>query len=189
MRWLSYRFFTALGWRVRGELPDIPKMVVIGAPHTSNWDFFIFLAAIYHFDIKVRFLAKHTLFRWPFGWMFRKVGGIPVERSSTGGMVGQVTEAFDSAEEMILVIAPEGTRKAADSWKSGFVKIAEVARVPVVFAGVDGASKTLRIGPAEEVGPNREEFMDRVRAFHADLGGLRPVGKGPVRLSSETVPS
>ena len=189
MRWLSHRIFTALGWRIRGELPDIPKMVVIGAPHTSNWDFFIFLAAIHHFDVKVRFLAKHTLFRWPFGWMFHKVGGIPVDRHRPGGVIGQVEEAFDREERMILVIAPEGTRRAAHSWKSGFVTIAQAAHVPVVFAGVDGASKTLHIGPAEEVGADSHEFMDRVRAFYTGLDGLKPEGKGPIRLESETVPS
>jgi 1-acyl-sn-glycerol-3-phosphate acyltransferase len=187
MRWLSYRIFTALGWRIRGELPDLPKMVVIGAPHTSNWDFFIFLAVIYHFDIRVRFLAKHTLFRRPFGWMFRKVGGIPVDRAERGGVIDQVRDAFKREERMILVIAPEGTRKAADSWKSGFLKIAQVSHVPIVFAGVDSATRTVHIGPAEEVGPDPHEFMDRVRAFYADMDGLRPEGKGPMRLDSEPV--
>jgi 1-acyl-sn-glycerol-3-phosphate acyltransferase len=189
MRWLSHRIFTALGWEIRGVLPEEPKMVVIGAPHTSNWDFFIFLAVIHHFGVKVKFLAKHSLFRWPFGWMFRKVGGIEVDRSSAGGVVGQAREAFANAERMILVIAPEGTRKAADRWKSGFVEIAAAARVPVVFAGVDGANKVLHIGPAEEVGPDRHEFMNRVRDFYADKDGLRPEGKGPIRLSGEPVVS
>lgn len=189
MRWLSYKVFTALGWQIEGELPDIPKMVVVGAPHTSNWDFFIFLAVIYHFDIKVKFLGKHTLFRWPFGWMFRKVGGIPVDRSKSGGVVGQVRTAFDAAESMILVVAPEGTRRAQRSWKSGFVEIAETADVPVVFAGVDGPTRTVHIGQAERVGPDRSEFMNRARAFYADLRGLRPEGKGPVRLADEPEPS
>lgn len=186
MRWLSYRVFTALGWKVEGELPDVPKMVIIGAPHTSNWDFFLFLAALYHFRIKVRFLAKASLFRWPHGFMFRKVGGIPVDRSQSGGLVGQVKAEFDGSEEMILVIAPEGTRHAADSWKSGFVEIAEGADVPVVFAGVDGEHNLLVISPPYRVtGEDREAFMDQVRAFYADKPGIDPKGKGPVRLDRE----
>lgn len=189
MRWLSHKVFTALGWRIEGELPDLPKMVVVGAPHTSNWDFFIFLAVIHHFDVKVRFLGKHTLFRWPIGWMFRKVGGIPVDRSQPGGLVGQVKKAFDSAERMILVVAPEGTRRAARSWKSGFVEIAEGADVPVVFAGVDGPTRTVHIGPPEMVGSDRNEFMQRARSFYSDIRGIRPEGKGPVRLGGEPVPS
>ena len=185
MRWLSYRIFTALGWRVEGELPDIPKMVIIGAPHTSNWDFFLFLAVIYHFGIRVSFLGKAGLFRWPFGFMFRKVGGIPVDRSKGGGLVGQVASAFDAHERMILVVAPEGTRAAAASWKSGFAEIAHGADVPVVFAGVDGPSKTIFIGPPEKVGQDRGEFMDRVRAFYADKPGIDPSGKSAVRLADE----
>lgn len=189
MSWLSHKVFTLLGWRIEGELPDVPKMVIIGAPHTSNWDFFLFLAVIYHFRVKARFLGKSGLFRWPFGWMFRKAGGIPVDRARPGGMVQQVKAAFDAEDELRLVIAPEGTRKAAATWKSGFVKIAEVAEVPVVFAGVDGPAKTIYISGAEEVGADRSEFMDRVREFYDDLPGLRPEGKGPIRLSGEHVAS
>lgn len=185
MRWLSYRIFTALGWRVEGELPDVPKMVIIGAPHTSNWDFFLFLAVIYHFGIKVSFLGKAGLFRWPFGFMFRKVGGIPVDRSKGGGLVGQVAAAFDARERMILVVAPEGTRAAAASWKSGFAEIAQGADVPVVFAGVDGPSKKVVMSPPEKVGQDRSEFMDRVRAFYADKPGIYPSGKSDVRLADE----
>lgn len=177
---------TALGWKIRGELPDEPKMVIVGAPHTSNWDFFLFLAALHHFDIRVRFLGKHSLFRWPLGFMFRKVGGIPVDRARPGGIVGQVEAAVDAEDEMILVIAPEGTRSVTPSWKSGFVEIAETADLPVVLAGVDGVEKVLTIGPALRVGESRALFMDLVRDFYADQPGIKPEGKGPVELAEES---
>lgn len=185
MRWISYHVLRLLRWKIEGDLPDVPKMVIIGAPHTSNWDFFLFLAALRHFDISVKFLGKHTLFHWPFGWMFRKVGGIPVDRTQPGGIIGQVKSAFESAERMILVIAPEGTRKAAPHWKSGFVKIAKGAGVPVVFAGVDSDRKVLVISKAFEVGDDRNGFMDEVRDFYADKNGINPAGKGPVRIAEE----
>jgi 1-acyl-sn-glycerol-3-phosphate acyltransferase len=178
-----------MGWRFDGEFPDIPKMVIIGAPHTSNWDFFLFLAAIHRFNLEARFLGKSSLFRWPFGFMFRKVGGIPVNRTNAGGLVRQVKAAFAAEDEIALVIAPEGTRKAASKWKSGFVEIAEIADVPVVFAGVDAANKTVRIGPPEMVGPDRSSFMDRVRSFYAETTGINREGKGPVRLARESVAS
>jgi len=187
VRWLSYRIFTTLGWRVEGDLPDLPKMVIIGAPHTSNWDFFHFLAVIQHFHINVNFLGKHTLFKWPFGFMFRKVGGIPVDRRKAGGVVEQVRNAFAERDRMILVIAPEGTRDAADSWKPGFVRIASGADVPVVFAGVDSTRKTIFISEPHWVGDDEVGFMDRVRAFYADKNGMRPDKKGPVRLADEPV--
>jgi len=186
MRWLSHWIFRALGWRIEGALPDQSKFVIIGAPHTSNWDFFLFLAAMYHFDVRMSFLGKASLFRWPFGFMFEKVGGIPVDRSKAGGIVRQVKEAFDKAEKMILVIAPEGTRRAATKWKSGFVEIAARAEVPVVFAGVDGVNKTLVISPAHLVGHDKTRFMDEVRAFYSDKPGIRPQFKGPIRLGNES---
>lgn len=186
MRWLAYRIFTALGWTIEGDLPDLPKMVVIGAPHTSNWDFFLFLAVIHHFDIRVNFLGKASLFRWPFGYMFRKVGGIPVDRSKPGGVVGEVASAFEVRDRMILVVAPEGTRAAATSWRSGFLEIAEGADIPVVFAGVDGRKKTVTISQPEWVGPSRHEFMDRTRAFYDDKPGIDPSRKGVIRLADET---
>ncbi len=185
MRWLSHRIFTLLGWRFIGEVADIPKMVIIGAPHTSNWDFFLFLAAIHHYHLKVKYLAKASLFRWPFGWMFRKVGGIPVDRKKAGGIVKQVKAEFDANEELILVVAPEGTRKAGPAWKSGFVQIARGTGVPVVFAGVNGTDKTLTFGPPVFVGPSESAFMDIVREFYADMDGIHASGKGPVRLERE----
>jgi 1-acyl-sn-glycerol-3-phosphate acyltransferase len=185
VKWLSHRVCRILGWRFAGTVPDVPKMVIVGAPHTSNWDFFLFLAALYHFDIRVKFLGKHTLFRWPFGWLFRRWGGVPVDRRRAAGVVDQVKQAFDDADEMILVIAPEGTRGAARVWKSGFFEIADHVGVPVVPAGVDGAGKTVTIGPAQPVGLTRGELMDRLREFFAGKQGVRPANAGTVRLGAE----
>jgi len=94
MRWLSHLLATALGWRFEGIVPDEPKMVVLGAPHTTNWDFFLFLATLHHFGLRVRYLAKRSLFRWPFGWFFRATGGVPVDRRQPGGVVAQVEQAL-----------------------------------------------------------------------------------------------
>jgi len=185
VKWLSHRVLRARGWSFRGEIPDIPKMVIIGAPHTSNWDFILFLAALHHFEVRVHYLAKHTLFRWPFGYLFRALGGIAVDRSRPGGIVRQVKEVFDSEERMILVVAPEGTRKAAPKWKSGFIEIAEHTGVPVVLAGVDYSSRVLTLGPTVEVGPDRTAFMDRVRVFYSDKEGLHRDQKGPIRLTRD----
>lgn len=185
MKWLSYRLMRLFGWDFAGQLPDVPKMVIIGAPHTSNLDFFLFLGALHYFDMRVRFLGKHTLFRRPFGSIFRRFGGIPVDRSRAGGVVAQVKAEFEATDRMILVIAPEGTRSAARRWKSGFIEIASEANVPVVFAGVDGVRKTVVFGPPENVGADRGEFMDRVRAFYEDKSGLKTHGKGSILVRGE----
>lgn len=186
MRWLSYWYLKLRGWSFEGHVPSLPKMVIIGAPHTSNWDFVFFLGAIHHFDLDVSYLGKSELFRPPFGWIFEKLGGIPVDRTRPGGVVEQARQAFAAVKEMVLVIAPEGTRSAAGAWKSGFMKIAEAADVPVVLAAVDGPRKTVTIGPAL---PVEAGFMDRVREFYATQRGLRPDKKTPVRLKDEPLNS
>lgn len=185
MKWLAYRYLKLRGWSFEGQLPDVPKMIVIGAPHTSNWDFILFLGALHHFRIKVTYIGKHTLFRWPFGWLFRALGGIPVDRSKPGGLVRQVVDAMETADRMVLVIAPEGTRKAAPYWKSGFLKIADVTGVPIVLAAVDSSKKRLVIGPAVSFDGDTKSFMDAAREFYADKEGLHPELKGPVGVRGE----
>lgn len=185
MRWLAYKLLILLGWTFHGEVPDIPKMIIIGAPHTTNWDFVLFLGALHHFRLDVSFMGKHTLFRWPFGGFFRAMGGFPVDRNKPGGAVGQVADEFEKADGMILVIAPEGTRGVTDVWKSGFVNIAEAAEVPVVLASVDGPSKRVTIGPALHYQGDIKSFMDDVRGFFADKRGIRPELTGSVALAEE----
>ena len=184
MKRLAEWYLKMRGWDFTGSVPDIPKFVIAGAPHTSNWDFFLFLAALSHFDLKVSYIGKHTLFRWPFGYFFRRWGGIPVDRRRPGGLVNQVAEAIRAADEMILVMAPEGTRGAAEGWKPGFLRIARTAGVPVVLAAVDGPSKIVDIGPVLDAVEDTE-FMDAARCYYSDKNGLKPSGKGPVRLFSE----
>lgn len=173
------------GWRFIGEVPDLDKMIIIGAPHTSNWDFLVYLAAISHWQISPRYVGKHTLFRWPFGYFFRRFGGLPVDRSRPGGMVSQVAAEFDKEDEMILVMAPEGTRRAVPHWKSGFARIAAEANVPIVPAYIHFPEKRVVLGDPIEFGGNEKELMDRLRTFFEAGEGKDGEGKGPVRLEVE----
>lgn len=185
MKWLAYWYLRMSGWTFVGGFPDVPKLIAIGAPHTTNWDFIVFLGALHHWKIKVRYLGKHTLFRWPFGYFFRFLGGIPVDRSGPGGVVGQVKAVFDASEKIILVIAPEGTRKAVPFWKSGFLKLAKVTGAPIVFAGIDFSRKEATIGPLVHYDGNVEAFMEKAREFFADKEGLHPELKGPVAVNPD----
>lgn len=189
MRWLAYRFWRLRGWTFVGVVPDIPKMVIIGAPHTSNWDFVLFLAALHQYKIKVSYIAKHSLFRWPFGYFFRALGGIPVNRTMPGGAVHQVASTFNRSDEMILVMAPEGTRGAAPHWKSGFWKIAQAANVPVVVAGVDRLTRQVSIGPTVDSRQSVGSFMEVIRDFFANKQGIKTGLKGPVQLHEEQLPA
>jgi len=186
MTWLVEKWLVWRGWRFVGEMPDLDKMIIIGAPHTTNWDFILFLGAIRHWRISPRFIGKHTLFRWPFGYFFKALGGIPVDRSMPGGLVGQVAAEFEKSERMILVMAPEGTRKAAPYWKSGFLTIAEGTETPLLPVYVQYVRKEVVLGSPIDFDGDEEALMDRLRVFYAEGVGKHPEGKGPVRLRSES---
>ena len=186
MTWLAERWLKWRGWRFIGEMPPLDEFIIIGAPHSTNWDFVVFLGAIRHWRISPRFVGKHTLFRWPFGYFFRRLGGIPVDRDRPGGMVAQVADEFDRSERMILVMAPEGTRRAAPYWKSGFARIAAAAGVPIVPACVDFPGKRVVVSAPVRHDGDEKTLMDRLRPFFEAGAGKGGEGKGPVRLREES---
>jgi len=185
MRWFWEGILRLGRWKTVGEVPQLPKMVIIGAPHTSNWDFPIGMLAARALGVKIRFLGKHTLFRPPFGWFFRMLGGIPVDRSRPGGIIGQIGEAFASTERLTMVIAPEGTRSHRPYWKSGFYEIARAAGVPVVLARIDAGRRQVLVGPTIETTGDVSADMDRIRPFYEGIPGIKPEKAGTVRLRGE----
>jgi 1-acyl-sn-glycerol-3-phosphate acyltransferase len=136
------------GWKIEGSFPDCPKMMLIVAPHTSNWDFPVGLMAKFALRLEARFVAKHSLFWWPFGVLLRALGGIPVNRAAAGDVVEDAERAYRERDQLLLVITPEGTRARVERWKSGFHRIARAAGVPVVLAVIDYSCKVVRFGPA-----------------------------------------
>ena len=163
-----------LNWRVQGNLPDLAKFVLIGAPHTSNWDFVLFLSVIFTLRANVRFMGKAELFRWPIGAFFRYCGGVPVDRSKSTGLVDQMVEASNRSDKFILTIAPEGTRHHVQEWKRGFYHIAKGAGIPVVLAVLDGKHKTVRIGQVFHPTENIEADMKAIKGFFTGIVGINP---------------
>lgn len=185
MAYLIGSLFLWLGrWRVSGAIPEGPAVIAI-APHTSNWDFVWLLLAKWRLRLHPRFFGKHTLFRAPVGWFMRRLGGIPVDRSRPGGVVGQAAEAFVESPGLRLALAPEGTRKRTDYWRSGFYEIAQAAGVPVVPVSIDYASRVVTIGGPIEVSGQRHSDMEKLREFFRDVRGRNPEKQGPVRLKDE----
>ncbi len=162
------------GWGIEGNFPDLPRLVVAVAPHTSNWDFLHGAAAMFALDLKVSFIGKHTLFVWPFSAFLRWMGGIPVDRSAAHGVVGEAIETFRERRAHLLVIAPEGTRRKVERFKTGFLHIARGAGVPVVLVGLDYATRTVRIGPCFDVGEDIEAERVKVEAHFAAIPGRHP---------------
>ena len=158
------------GWRFEGELPNIPKMVLIVAPHTSNWDFPVGLMAKVALRLGGTFIGKHTLFRWPFGGLMRALGGIPVDRSATTGFVSEVARALRDADRMTVVLAPEGTRRRIPQWKSGFYRIAVEAGAPILPVGFDYSRKVVFFAPLLHPTGDYEKDLAELRShFRPDM--------------------
>jgi 1-acyl-sn-glycerol-3-phosphate acyltransferase len=166
--------FNAMGWRIEGEFPPQPKLVVIVAPHTSNWDFIVGILAVFAIGIRARFIAKHQLFKPPLGWLMRWFGGIPVNREAPQGMVPQAVAAIDKAQSVFLAITPAGTRSSSKPWKSGFYRIAVAARVPIMPIAFDGEHKTIRLFPAFAPGGDYETDLPKLRAYFEGVRGIKP---------------
>ena len=174
LRYVTSLIFWLVGWHVEGQLPDISKYILIGAPHTSNWDFVMFLGVIFHLGENVKFMGKAELFRSPLGWFFYWCGGIPVDRKKSQGLVEQMVTACEKSDKFILTIAPEGTRHYVTEWKMGFYHIAKKAGIPVVMAIVDGTKKTIRVGQVFYLTENMEADMKAIKGYFDGMAGINP---------------
>ena len=173
MVWVGLTFLKILGWRVEGEIPSIRKFVIIAAPHTSNWDFPITLAVAFALKVKIYWMGKAAMFRWPFGGLLRWLGGIPIDRSRSCNVVDQSVQAFQERDQLIMLVPPEGTRKKVGYWKTGFYHIARGAGVPIVLGFLDYRRKAGGIGPTFFPTGRIEEDMLQIRAYYATITGKR----------------
>lgn len=157
------------GWQIRGELPDLPKLVVIVAPHTSNWDFILGLLTMFSIGFKAHWLGKHTIFHWPLGKILRKIGGIPVNRTVSHGVINTAVTAFQENEKFVLGMAPEGTRKRVEKWKMGFYYIARKANVPVVLAYLDYKEKVIGFGRTVYLTEKMSDDIKMILSFYRNI--------------------
>lgn len=172
--WLGTTVLKWLGWRMHGQWPNQAKLVACVAPHTSNWDFIVALAAAFALRMKISFLGKHSLFVGPLGWWMRRIGGIAVDRRSAHGVVKQVSDVIRRADGLVLGLAPEGTRKKVEKWKTGFLHIAREAKVPVLLIYLDYKKKEIGFGPLLEIGDDLAVEMAKIRAFYAKVHARHP---------------
>lgn len=169
--WLLLQWYRRSGWTAHGKLPSDRKLIIIGASHTSNWDFLVFLGTVHAVGRRVRFIGKHSLFRGPVGRFMRSLGGVPVDRSSRQDLVSQIVEQIRVHDDFLLIVAAEGTRARTTKWKTGFYQIALRARVPIVCAGPDYPSKRGIFGPV--IHPTGDYGRDMAPAF-AFFRSLKP---------------
>ncbi len=176
---LSKLYLKMMGWKVEGEVPDLPKFVVLFAPHTSGWDLPFMLAIAYALGIEAKWFGKKEIFRWPIGKFLKWLGGIPVDRGKHQNMVGQTVQLMNEHEQIIVGISPEGTRSKSSCWKTGFYYIAHEGGVPIVLAYLDYDRKAGGFGPVIETTGDIETDIEIIRSFYLDITPKYPrkIGK------------
>jgi len=186
-RTVARAFWRVSRWTLRTErVPRDGAGILVGAPHTSNWDFVLMLAIAWEAELPFRWLGKHTLFRGLAGPVMRALGGIPVDRRDPAGLVDELVARMGAGERFYLVVTPEGTRSGS-GWKSGFYRIARATGLPVTLGYVDRTTMTTGLGPTLTPTGDVRADMDVVRAFYADKSGFVPARRTEPRLRDEGV--
>jgi 1-acyl-sn-glycerol-3-phosphate acyltransferase len=170
-RWLGRSVLRLGGWHIRGPVPDLAKAVVIAAPHSSNWDGLWGLAAKMALGLEARILGKDKLFWWPLSLVLRRMGVVPLDRSSPQGTVGQAVAMIRDSEQIWYALAPEGTRKPVTEWKGGFLKIARMADVPIIPAYFHYPEKVIGFGPVFQTTGDDVADMAAVRQWYRQWMG------------------
>lgn len=172
MRFLYRFFFNRAGWTIKGDVPrDLRKYIIAVAPHSSNWDFLIGLAVRSIKKFPSGYLAKKELFKPPFGWLFRALGGYPVDRSRSKNLVDEVVKTIESQDDFVVAITPEGTRNNKGRWKTGFYHIAYKANIPIVFAALNYKTKTVEFFPPFHPSGNLENDAPLIDALFDNIQG------------------
>lgn len=173
------------GWTIGDPPPRLDKYVVVAAPHTYWWDGFWMLMFAWWWGLRINWLAKHTVMRWPVAGLLRRTGVVPVDRRAPQGLVGQIVAEFERRDRMVLSIPPEGTRTRREYWKSGFYYIAQQANVPVCLSYLDYERRVAGLGPCFQLSGEIRQDMDRIREFYANVTGKVPERFTPPRLREE----
>jgi 1-acyl-sn-glycerol-3-phosphate acyltransferase len=169
----------ACGWRVTGNLPDEPRFIAIAAPHTSYWDWVVAMAALLALGIRINYMVKDSAFVWPFSVILHASGGIATNRAAPAGLVEDLSARILHTPEIILAITPEGTRARVEHWKTGFLRIAKLAKLPVVQVSWDYPAKLITLGPVAQLTGDRETDIANVRAYYRQFTGRNPENQSP----------
>lgn len=173
LRLISIVLLRLVGWKAAGRPLEKQRFVLIGAPHTSNWDFVLMLMVVLKLRLRIYWMGKNSLFMFPFGGLMRWLGGIAIDRSRHNGVVDQVVKMYGDNAELVVLVPPEGTRKEVKEWKTGFYHIANNAGVPVLMGYLDASRKEAGLAdffyPTGDIGAD----IQNIRSFYADKRGIR----------------
>lgn len=173
--WFCRLLFRIWGWKKQGNIPyHLPKKLYVVIPHTSNWDFPVGVMLKYGFKMDVGFIAKKSLFKWPFGWFFKGLGGIPVDRKKAHGFIESVVKVINEQERFSTAIAPEGRRRKVEKLKTGFFHIARLAKLPLVYVKFDWGNKIVSFTEARPVYETIEEELAFIKEHFKNTVGYIP---------------
>ncbi len=170
------------GWRI-GQVPNVPKAVIVAAPHSSNWDGIFGVCGAFTLGLQIRWMGKSQMFKWPLSALLTAFGGIKTDRSLAGGVVEQIAAEFDRNDKMWLVLAPEGTRRKVEKWRTGFWHIAKRAGVPIIPGYLHYPDKRIGFGEPFMPGDNLEADLQRLYNFYRQFSGKN--GKSGLPISAE----
>ncbi len=179
---LAKTILRLISWKLDVTLPPVNKFVLVGAPHTSNLDLFYALLMTHASGINLHWIGKDSLFHWPLGGLMRWLGGIPVNRVSSNNFVQQIVDIYDQSDELVIAIAPEGTRGKVEYWKTGFYYIAKGAKVPIALGFVDYQERVVGIGPSLYPTGNIQADFLKLNEFYSGITGRHPERQGEIRI-------
>tara|TARA_Y100000739_G_scaffold128346_1_gene110562 strand:- start:346 stop:921 length:576 start_codon:yes stop_codon:yes gene_type:complete len=172
LRAISIFILRVIGWKTRGTELANQRFVLIGAPHTSNWDFPLMLMVVLKLKLRVFWMGKHTLFPFPFGGLMKWLGGVPINRSSSHNVVRETVRQFKDNKELVVLIPPEGTRSKVKEWKTGFYHIANMAKVPILMGYVDAEKKEAGFADFFHPTGDIDKDLEEIRNFYKPISGL-----------------
>ena len=162
------------GWTIKGKVPDEERIVIIAAPHTSNWDFILAMLAIFGLNIKVRWLGKHSIFKPGFKKFFEWLGGIPVYRDNPSSLIENVVNIVKKERSIVIAMTPDGTRKKVKRWKTGFLRIAKQTHSKILLISIDAPTKSIEIGNIFNPTGNSEEDLAYIQKYYSTFRGINP---------------
>ncbi len=166
-RWIGQTILNLMGWKIIGKLPDSKKAIILGAPHTSNWDLIVALAAMLSIGLSFSWMMKKEAFFWPLGPLWKSLGGVPIDRSSRNDVTMQMVNWFNENDNVWLGLTPEGTRKKVKRFKKGYLRIAKAANVPIFVIGINGGTKEVILDKIWDcTGANNDEDNEAIKAYY-----------------------
>ena len=172
-RWIGDIILKSMGWSIHGTLPNLKKVIVIGGPHTSNWDLFLVLGTMLSIGLKFSWMMKKEAFFWPLGSLWKALGGMPVDRKANIDMVEQVKNFIASKDKVWLGITPDGTRAKVDRYKTGYLRIAKGVGVPLFIVGIDSVNKRVILDkiwePTGDIETENTAIKDYIESNYAGI--------------------